>query len=305
MKVSVSGTIAVAGLRRARRLTLYEVRIEDGSGRLKALWFNQPFLKDTLPRGAQVVLYGTVEPRRLRLAPAHDVVAPIREGRERGRGGRPHRPHRPRVREARPADRQGPAPRAPRPGASRSRTTCPIRCPRTCATRLRRHPARGGAAPHPSAPGGRRPGALLNAARSPAHLRLILEEFFLFQLGHALQRGRPGGSAPSAPPSQVTDRDARGGQAHPALPPDRRPEARAARDRGRHAVAASHEPPGAGRRGLGQDDGRAARDGGRAGERVPGRVHGPHRDPGRAALPDLQAPARALSRTRSPCSRRR
>src|SRR6185503_2214417 len=62
MKVSVSGTISVAGLRRARRLTLYEVRLEDGTGRLKALWFNQPFLKDTLPRGAQVVLYGTVEP---------------------------------------------------------------------------------------------------------------------------------------------------------------------------------------------------------------------------------------------------
>ena len=60
--MAVSGTIAVAGLRRARRLTLYEVRIEDGTGRLKALWFNQPFLKDTLPRGAQVVLYGTVEP---------------------------------------------------------------------------------------------------------------------------------------------------------------------------------------------------------------------------------------------------
>ena len=36
MKVSVAGTIAVAGLRRARRLTLYEVRLEDDSGRLKA-----------------------------------------------------------------------------------------------------------------------------------------------------------------------------------------------------------------------------------------------------------------------------
>src|SRR5438552_10260572 len=61
MKVSVSGTITVAGLRRARRMTLYEVRLDDASGRLKALWFNQPFLKDTLPRGAEVVLYGTVE----------------------------------------------------------------------------------------------------------------------------------------------------------------------------------------------------------------------------------------------------
>src|SRR4029078_12915985 len=62
MKVSVGATIAVAGLRRARGLALYEVRLEDGTGRLKALWFNQPFLKDTLPRRAQGVLSGTVEP---------------------------------------------------------------------------------------------------------------------------------------------------------------------------------------------------------------------------------------------------
>src|SRR5205809_468023 len=61
MKVSVAGEIAVAGLRRARRMTLYEVRLDDGSGRLKALWFNQPFLTEVLPRGNRVVLYGAVE----------------------------------------------------------------------------------------------------------------------------------------------------------------------------------------------------------------------------------------------------
>ena len=46
LRVSVAGEIVAAGLRRARRMTLFEVRIEDGSGRLKALWFNQPYLKD-------------------------------------------------------------------------------------------------------------------------------------------------------------------------------------------------------------------------------------------------------------------
>ena len=56
----------VAGLRRARRLTLYEIRLEDESGRLKVLWFNQPYLKDVLPRGARVVLYGAVERDRFR-----------------------------------------------------------------------------------------------------------------------------------------------------------------------------------------------------------------------------------------------
>jgi len=52
MRVSVSGEIAVAGLRRARRMTLYELRLDDGSGRLKAVFFNQPYLREALPRGA-------------------------------------------------------------------------------------------------------------------------------------------------------------------------------------------------------------------------------------------------------------
>ena len=62
MRVSVSGEIAVAGLRRARRLTIYEVRLDDGSGRLKAVFFNQPYLKETLARGKKVVFFGLVEP---------------------------------------------------------------------------------------------------------------------------------------------------------------------------------------------------------------------------------------------------
>jgi ATP-dependent DNA helicase RecG len=62
MKCSVSGRLVVAGLRRARRMTLYEARLDDGSGRLlKALWFNQPFLKDVLKQGSRVVLFGAVE----------------------------------------------------------------------------------------------------------------------------------------------------------------------------------------------------------------------------------------------------
>ena len=61
MRTSVAGEIVAAGLRRARRMNLYEVRIEDGTGRLKALWFNQPYLRESLVRGRRVVLFGTVE----------------------------------------------------------------------------------------------------------------------------------------------------------------------------------------------------------------------------------------------------
>src|SRR5262245_39624668 len=61
MKTAVTGVVAAAGLRRARRMSLFEIRLEDETGRLKALWFNQPFLKDVLARGRRVILYGGVE----------------------------------------------------------------------------------------------------------------------------------------------------------------------------------------------------------------------------------------------------
>ena len=51
---SVSGRVAAAGLRRTRRMPLYEILLEDGSGRLKAVWFNQPYLRDVLTRGSLV-----------------------------------------------------------------------------------------------------------------------------------------------------------------------------------------------------------------------------------------------------------
>src|SRR5919108_3329148 len=43
LTTSVAGRIALAGLRRTRRIPIYEVLLDDGSGRrLKALWLNQP-----------------------------------------------------------------------------------------------------------------------------------------------------------------------------------------------------------------------------------------------------------------------
>ena len=185
MKVSVAGTIAVAGLRRARRLTLYEVRLEDGTGRLKALWFNQPFLKDTLPRGAQVVLYGTVEPdaygsRHLmmsspqyekvesedaagvhtgRIVPVYEKLGPLT--------GKALRRILLRLAEQVPDDLPDPL-----PPDLRERLGV---IPRAEALRRIHRPREDDDL------------ARLNASRSPAHRRLILEEFFLFQLGHALQ----------------------------------------------------------------------------------------------------------------------
>jgi ATP-dependent DNA helicase RecG len=186
MRVSVSGRICVAGLRRARRMTLYEIRLEDATGRLKALWFNQPFLKDVLPRGARVVLFGTVEAdahasRQLMMAsPQYEVwddedVAGVHTGRivpiyeKLGPlSGKSLRRILTALAEQLPDDLPDPLPAEVR---ARLGVTG-----RGEALRRVHLPAEGDNI------------ALLDRARSPAHLRLILEEFFLFQLGLARRR---------------------------------------------------------------------------------------------------------------------
>src|SRR5256885_12930066 len=62
---AVSGRVMVSGLRSTRRpgFKIFEAAIDDGSGSLRAVWLNQPYLKDIFMRGQHVVLYGLVEMR--------------------------------------------------------------------------------------------------------------------------------------------------------------------------------------------------------------------------------------------------
>src|SRR5262245_37290237 len=62
---SVAGEIRVCGLRSTRRpgFKIFEAAVEDGTGSLRAVWLNQPFLRDVLARGQHLVLYGPVEMR--------------------------------------------------------------------------------------------------------------------------------------------------------------------------------------------------------------------------------------------------
>jgi ATP-dependent DNA helicase RecG len=62
---SIAGRVLVAGLRSTRRpgFKIFEAGIDDGTGSLRAVWFNQPFLKDVFSRGQHVILYGLVEMR--------------------------------------------------------------------------------------------------------------------------------------------------------------------------------------------------------------------------------------------------
>src|SRR6185369_12182753 len=62
---AVGGRVLACGLRATRRpgFKIFEAAIDDGSGSLRAVWLNQPFLKDIFMRGQHVVLYGLVEMR--------------------------------------------------------------------------------------------------------------------------------------------------------------------------------------------------------------------------------------------------
>jgi ATP-dependent DNA helicase RecG len=184
MRVSVRGEIVAAGLRRTRRMTLYEVQVDDGSGRLKALWFNQPFLKESLVRGRRVVLFGSVERdtygRGLMMSsPQHEIVddedsagihtgriVPIYEklGPLSGKALR-----RIITRAVEPLDEVA----DPLPEEVR---------------RLLGVVARGEALRRVHRPGEDAELDALNRARDAGHLRLILEEFFLFQVGLAERR---------------------------------------------------------------------------------------------------------------------
>jgi ATP-dependent DNA helicase RecG len=202
MQVSVTGRLAVAGVRRTRRMTLYEARLEDDTGRLKAIWFNQPFLRDVLVRGARVVLFGRVESDAYggglvmsspeyelvesddtpglhtgRIVPVYEKLGPLT-----GKALRRIFTHL--------AQQVGDDLEDPLPADVRRRLGLI---------------GRGEALRRLHRPGEEDDVLALNRARSPAHLRLILEEFFLFQLGLALRRqslrGRPKGTL-----FEITDR---------------------------------------------------------------------------------------------------
>ena len=63
--VSIAGRVLACGLRSTRRpgFKIFEAAIDDGTGSLRVVWLNQPFLKDVFMRGQHVVLYGAIEMR--------------------------------------------------------------------------------------------------------------------------------------------------------------------------------------------------------------------------------------------------
>ena len=191
-RATVVGTVAVAGLRRTRRMTLLEARLEDDSGRAKVIWFNQPYLKDVVVRGRRLMLHGPVEADAWgggqamlssphvevlegeeaqglhagRIVPVYEKLGPLT--------GNVLRRILTALAERLPDDLPDPL-----PAPARARLGV-----------LGLGPALRGVHLPPQGEDVRR----LDAARSAGHVRLILEELFLFQLGlaarHAGQRAQ-------------------------------------------------------------------------------------------------------------------
>jgi ATP-dependent DNA helicase RecG len=192
-QVAVAGRIQSSALRTTRRpgFKIFEALIGDASGSIVAIWMNQSFLKDILRRDVQVVLFGAVEARGglLQIMNSdYEVIGSEGDG------------------EAEPDDARTIhtgriVPVYEKAGAmtpklqrrlvfdvlSRMPGDLPDPFPEEVRRRLhlpdRRSALMAAHFPPPDTPAGQ-----LNAFRTPAQIRLIFEEFFLFQLGLMLRK---------------------------------------------------------------------------------------------------------------------
>jgi len=66
---TVKGTILIANLRKSwrRHLFIFQAVVTDKTGKIACVWFNQPYLKDYLKVGREVILYGMAEEHNGRL----------------------------------------------------------------------------------------------------------------------------------------------------------------------------------------------------------------------------------------------
>ena len=188
---SVTGEVLSCGLRSTRRrgFQVFEMLVGDASGQMRAVFLNQPFLKDVFVPHQHIVLFGKVEPARtgggLQFTNPQYEVLPSESG-----SGDEELIHAGRIvpiyeklgtvtpkmlrRIVHAGLHQMPAEiEDPLPAEVRARLTLAARRPALVAAHF----------PEPGASIDE-----LNGFRTPAQQRLIFEEFFVFQFGLALRR---------------------------------------------------------------------------------------------------------------------
>ncbi|MBK5298933.1 MAG: ATP-dependent DNA helicase RecG [Vicinamibacteria bacterium] len=184
--VSISGDVITCGLRGTRRpgFRIFEALMRDASGTVRLAWFNSAFLQDQIRAGQRLVVYGTFERNQysgLQITnPQFEVVEAdeietLHTGRivpvyERARSITPKMQRRLVAEALEPLGTDLPE---PLPDGMRARLHLP---PRHDALRLAHFPPVDASLDE------------LNMFRSAAQRRLILEEFFRFQVGMLLRR---------------------------------------------------------------------------------------------------------------------
>jgi len=203
---SVSGEVVSCGIRPTRRprFKIFEMLVRDRTGSLRAIWFNQPFLKDVFRPHQHVILFGKLELNAFGLqmqSPQYEIIS---EEPDEGTGtpGTPGTDGTPGTEsDALHVGRIVPiyektgtlTTKMQRTLVHQALQTLPSALPDPLPAPVRRRQQlidRRLALEQVHFPPAGAPVDQLNAFRSPAQRRLIFEEFFLFQLGIVLRRRR-------------------------------------------------------------------------------------------------------------------
>ncbi len=221
---SIAGEVLSCGIRPTRRphFKIFEMLVRDRTGSLRAIWFNQPFLNDVFHPHQRIILFGKLEltPHGLQMqSPQYEIVEGVEEregiegaieGIEGEKGiegaGEPSTVHTGRIVPVYEKTGQLTAKmqralvhQALQPLPAELPDPLPLEVRRRQRLIDRRQALEAVHFPPPDASI-----AELNAFRSPAHRRLIFEEFFLFQLG-IVQRKRRADGERKGRPVVVTD----------------------------------------------------------------------------------------------------
>jgi ATP-dependent DNA helicase RecG len=190
-QVAIAGRIQSSRLRTTRRpgFKIFEALVGDATGSIVALWMNQSFLKDILRRDVHVVLFGAVEARPgLQLMnPDYEVIGGDGDAAEPEEGITIHTGRIVPVYEKAGAM----TPKMQRRVVFDVLSRMPDDLPDAFPEEVRRAmhlPGRRAALADTHFPPPDTPSDQLNAFRTPAQVRLIFEEFFLFQLGLMLRK---------------------------------------------------------------------------------------------------------------------
>ena len=190
--VAIAGRIQSSRLRTTRRpgFKIFEALVGDSSGSIRAVWMNQSFLQDILKPHLHVVLFGAVEAR-----PGLQLINPDYEVIDSGEGEAGEHEDAVTIHTGRivPVYEKAGAmtPKMQRRLVYDVLARLPQELPEPFPADLRARlhlPARREALVEAHFPPPATSVDLLNHFRTPAQIRLIFEEFFLFQLGLLMRR---------------------------------------------------------------------------------------------------------------------